>query len=292
MEYLKVNGIHKQGKIYLYESFDPNRANEFRKLKGRFYKNKKYWVFPSLTLKNIPSSIEEGKKTSTALHIKNSISTNPSDAKTHEAKVEHGKNILVESNTIDDGYQETKENLKPESKTIEEEEYKSQLDDECKTNFCHDKSKENLKPQFKMIEEEEYKSQLDDECKTNFCHEEEYKRQLDDECKTNFCHDESKENLKPELKTIEEEEYKSQLDDECKTNFCHEEEYKRQLDDECNRKYVEEVVFRKNNNKKDSYQTFIKLQKSKIHTDKERVYRYNPEKLFFDYVKIYKLLLE
>jgi hypothetical protein len=241
MEYLKVNGIHKQGKIYLYESFDPNRANEFRKLKGRFYKNKKYWVFPSLTLKNIPSSIEEGKKTSTALHIKNSISTNPSDAKTHEAKVEHGKNILVESNTIDDGYQETKENLKSESKTIEQEEYK---------------------------------------------------RQLDDECKTNFCHDESKENLKPELKTIEEEEYKSQLDDECKTNFCHEEEYKRQLDDECNRKYVEEVVFRKNNNKKDSYQTFIKLQKSKIHTDKERVYRYNPEKLFFDYVKIYKLLLE
>jgi hypothetical protein len=114
---------------------------------------------------------------------------------------------------------------------------------------------------------------------------------LDDEYKINFRHDQPKENLKSESKTIEQEEYKSQLDDECKTNFRHEEEYKSQLEDECKRKDVE-VVFRKNNNKKDSYQTFIKLQKSKIHTDQERLYRYNPEKLFFDYVKIYKLLLE
>ena len=150
MEYLKVNGVHKQGKIYLYESFDQNRAKEFRKLKGRFYKNKKYWVFPSLTSKNISSSFVD-KNSKSIAHINNSISENQCDTKTQEAKVEHSQNLSVESNTNDDGYQEFKQNIEQTSKNINEEEYKSNLDDECKSNSSR--------------HEEEYKSNLDDECK-------------------------------------------------------------------------------------------------------------------------------
>ena len=45
MEYLKLNGIHKQRKIYLYTTFDKKQAEEYRKLKGRYYKKKKLLGF-------------------------------------------------------------------------------------------------------------------------------------------------------------------------------------------------------------------------------------------------------
>ena len=50
MENIKSYGILKKNHYYLHDNFDKSMEEEFRKLKGRFYKKNKYWIFPAKTI--------------------------------------------------------------------------------------------------------------------------------------------------------------------------------------------------------------------------------------------------
>ena len=50
MENIKSYGILKKNHYYLHDNFDKSMEEEFRKLKGRFYKKKNYWIFPVKTI--------------------------------------------------------------------------------------------------------------------------------------------------------------------------------------------------------------------------------------------------
>ncbi len=62
MEIIRTYGTTEKTRIYLNDHFDDSMSNEFRKLKGRYFKIKKYWVFP----KSIITIVEDkGSNTQT-----------------------------------------------------------------------------------------------------------------------------------------------------------------------------------------------------------------------------------
>ena len=58
MNIINNYGIEKKNHTYLYDNFNDSMNQEFRKLKGRFYKKTNHWVFPFLkTKQNITESL-------------------------------------------------------------------------------------------------------------------------------------------------------------------------------------------------------------------------------------------
>ena len=62
MEIIRTYGTPEKSRIYLKDHFDESMKNEFRKLKGRYFKIKNYWVFPKSLI--TPLSFSENDKTS------------------------------------------------------------------------------------------------------------------------------------------------------------------------------------------------------------------------------------
>ena len=54
MEIIQSYSVHKNNKLYLYDHYNSSHTTLFHSLKGRFFKNKKYWVFPSSVLGSQP----------------------------------------------------------------------------------------------------------------------------------------------------------------------------------------------------------------------------------------------
>ena len=168
MEYLKLNGIHKQRKIYLYTTFDKKQAEEYRKLKGRYYKKKNYWVFPSNVFENKVPLLDTSDKTVLSNEENSPLSgkdlvreKNLSEEPKEEILKEEPKEdeILKEEPKEEYFKEESKDNeiLREESKDDEilREESKDDeiLREESKEEYFKEESKEEY---FKEESKEEY----------------------------------------------------------------------------------------------------------------------------------------
>ena len=59
MEIIQSYSVHKNNKLYLYDHYTSSHTTFFHSLKGRFFKHKKYWVFPSSVLEPQPVVVEQ-----------------------------------------------------------------------------------------------------------------------------------------------------------------------------------------------------------------------------------------
>ena len=59
MEIIQSYSVHKNNKLYLYDHYNSSHTTLFHSLKGRFFKHKKYWVFPSSVLEPQPVVVKE-----------------------------------------------------------------------------------------------------------------------------------------------------------------------------------------------------------------------------------------
>ena len=161
MEYLKVNGIQKQKKIYLHTPFNKNQAIEYRKLKGRYYKKKNYWVFPSTVFDNEMADTDN--------------------------KIFHNTDKTIPSNLIKESKEECLEKSKEECLEKSKEECLEESKEECL-----EKSKEEYLEESKEEYLEESKEEYLEESKEEYLEEskEEY---YAEESKEDYYAEESKE---------------------------------------------------------------------------------------------------
>jgi hypothetical protein len=180
MEYLKLNGIHKQRKIYLYTTFDKKQAEEYRKLRGRYYKKKNYWVFPSNVFENKVPLLDTSDKTVLSNEENSPLS---------------GKDLVREKYLPEE----------PKDEILREESKEEYFKEESKEEYFKEESKEEY---FK--EESKDDEILREESKEEYLREESKEEYLREESKEEILREESKEEILREesfLKNSRDKEY-------------------------------------------------------------------------------------
>lgn len=120
MNIINNYGIEKKNHTYLYDNFNDSMNQEFRKLKGRFYKKTNHWVFPFLkTKQNITESLQT-TTTSKEEEIKSiAIQTNEEEEIEEEEEI---KSIAIQT--------EEEEEIKSTAIQTNEEEIEKEEEEE------------------------------------------------------------------------------------------------------------------------------------------------------------------
>ena len=106
MEIINHFGIVKRKHTYLYTNFNDTMNEDFRKLKGRFYKKPNYWVFPFVKEANVEV---------------NTNSNEPTPTHDETPLVSNDQNSLDEHETVNVGVQTDEEGSIDSSKTVKED---------------------------------------------------------------------------------------------------------------------------------------------------------------------------